>query len=96
VAGPMPAADGSGAAATSPGAGTHPVPRRQPSPIAPALPGMATAGAGGGSGGGIASLLLAALLGGLVLLAPGRGGHAPMRERNLHSSLSSKRPERPG
>lgn len=83
------------AAADASGGRSRPVPRRLPPPIAPTLPGMATAGTGSG-GGGIASLLLAALLGGLVLLAPGRGARAPMRERNLHSSLSSERLERPG
>jgi hypothetical protein len=77
-----------------PAALDRPVPRRPPPPIAPPLSGTATAGVGGG--GGAASLLLAALLGGLVLLAPSRGARAPMRDRNLHSSLSSERLERPG
>jgi hypothetical protein len=72
----------------------RPVPRRIPPPVVPPLSGTATAGVGGG--GGTASLLLAALLGGLVLLAPPRGARAPMRDRNLHSSLSSERLERPG
>ncbi len=89
-------ADARGKAHASAGALPGPDPAGEPpapDPPSPAPP-AATAGAAGGVGGG--SLLLAALLGALTLLAPGRGrrmrGHAPAPR----SPLDSRRPERPG